>query len=119
MEVKQMDRYFYSLEKDNKGNRTIHLSGNVYFNDNDETETCYRIAEWVGLEIEVIKAKQTFENDEFFNFTDERVKYLDDITEEQAKATCEQYFNGTSGTELHIMDITEDTPCGDYWFERR
>ena len=114
-----MDRYFYSLEKDDNGKQIIHLSGNVYFNDNDETETCYRYAEWVGLEIDVDTAKLLFDKYVFFNFSDERVKYLDDITEEQAKSTCEDYFDGTSGTELQIMDITEDTPCGDYWFERR
>lgn len=114
-----MDRYFYSLEKDDKGNQIIHLSGNVYFNDNDETETRYRYAEWVGLEIDVDTAKMLFDKYEFFNFSDEKVKYIGDITEIQASEMCEEYFNGTSGAELHIADITEDTPCGDYWFERK
>ena len=113
-----MDRYFYTLERDDKGKQIIHLSGNVYFNDNDETETCYRYAEYVGFEIEVTKAKQMFENNEFFNSTDERVKYLEDTTEIEAKEICKCYFNGTSGAELCIANITENTPCGDYWMER-
>lgn len=114
-----MDRYFYSLEKGDNGKQIIHLSGNIYFNDNDETETCYRCAEFVGLEIEVTTAKKLFSRYKFFDFVDEKVKYLDDLTKTQAKATCEEYFNGTSGVQLHIADITEDTPCGDYWFERK
>lgn len=113
-----MDRYFYSLEKDSNGKQIIHLSGNVYFNDADGTETCYRYAEWVGMYFEVEKAQQMFVNDEFFNFTDEQVKYLDDITETEAKEMCTYYFHEKPGTKLDITDITENTPCGDYWMER-
>ena len=113
-----MDRYFYSLEKDDNGKQIIHLSGNVYCNDADEKETCYRYAEWVWMYIEVARAKEMLDEDEFFDFVNERVKYLGDKTETEANEICEQYFNGTSGTELNIMDITENTPCGDYWFER-
>ena len=112
-----MDRYFYILGKDDNGNQIIHLSGNIYRNDVDETETCYRYAEWVGMEIDVAEAKAMFNSDEFFNFVNERIKYLTDETETDANEICEQYFDGNSGTELHIMNITEDTPCGDYWFE--
>ena len=116
-----MDRYFYSLEKDDKGNQRIHLSGNVYYNDSDGGKFPFRIAEWVGFEMEVTQAKEMLSENEFFNFFDfvsESVKYLDDLTEQGAKEMCKTYFNGTSGTELHISDITEDTPCGDYWFEQ-
>ena len=112
-----MDRYFYSLEKGDDGKQIIHLSGNVYYNDGDGTKTCYRYAEWVWMCIDVEKAKKMFNEDEFFDFVNEKIKYLGDKTETEANEICEQYFNGTSGTELHIIDITEDTPCGDYWFE--
>ena len=43
-----MDRYFYSVEMDGD-RKVVHLFGNVYHNDVDETEACYRHAEWTGL----------------------------------------------------------------------
>ena len=117
-----MDRYFYNLEKDDKGNQIIHLSGNVYYNDGDGGKFPFRIAEWVGFEMDVVKAKEMLTENKFFDFFDfvsESVKYLGDLTEQGAREMCETYFNGTSGTKLYITDITETTPCGDYWFERR
>ena len=113
-----MDRYFYTLEKGDNGKQIIHLSGNVYYNDGDETETCYRCAEWTWMFFDVDYAKQMLKDDKFFDFTDERVKYLSDLTEVQANELCGSYFNGNGGTELDITDIKEDTPCGDYWMER-
>ena len=113
-----MDRYFYSLERDDNGKQIIHLSGNVYFNDGDETETCYRCAEWVWMRIDVKRAKEMFEGDEFFEYVLEKIDYISDETETSANEICQRYFNGTSGTELHITDITENTPCGNYWFEQ-
>lgn len=111
-----MDKYFYSLQLDNN-EKVIHMSGNVYYNDADETENCYRIAEWTHLCIGVEDAKQMISEDEFFDFINERVNYLDNKTETEAKEMCKNYFNGNPGIELHILDITENTPCGDYWFE--
>ena len=52
-----MDRYFYSVEEYN-GYKEIHFSGNVYYNDADETDKCFRIAEWTGLYITVDKLKE-------------------------------------------------------------
>ena len=119
-----MDRYFYSIELDENGNKIIHMSGNVYHNDGDETETCYRIAEWTFLYIPIEKAKQMCQDVVdaegylvFEDFLQERVSYLEDITEIEAQTICKRYFNGNPGTELCITDITDITPCGDYWFE--
>ena len=111
-----MDRYFYSVEMDGD-RKVVHVSGNVYFNDVDETEDCYRIAEWTFLYIYLDVLAELVENDIFYEYINERVNYLGNITEEQAIEICENYFDGTSGTELHIFDVNEDTPCGDYWFE--
>ena len=105
-----MDRYFYSVEMDGD-RKVVHMSGNVYFNDADETETCYRLAEWTGMYIAID------ELNEIIDYINERVSYLEDLTEEHAIATCLTYFGGTSGTELDIKLVDEDTPCGDYWFE--
>ena len=43
-----MTRYFYIVEEYN-GRKEVHLSGNVYFNDVDETDKCYRLAEWAEV----------------------------------------------------------------------
>ena len=52
-----MDRYFYAIELDSDGNKTVHLSGNVYYNDGDDTETNYRHAEWVYFYISIDELK--------------------------------------------------------------
>ena len=111
-----MDRFFYSVEMDGD-RKVVHLSGNVYFNDTDETETCYRYAEWTFLYITIEELREFGDFDAFWDYTNERVAYLEDLTEEQAIATCREYFGGTPGTELYIWLVNEDTPCGDYWFE--
>ena len=44
-------------------------------------------------------------------------EYKKVMEETEAKQICKDYFNGDSGTELHISEITDETPCGNYWFE--
>ena len=112
-----MDRYFYLIEMDGD-RKVIHLSGNVYFNDADETITDHRCAEWTGLCITLAELKELIDDmDVFWEYINERVAYLADLTKEQATVMCQEYFNGTPGTELDIRFVNEDTPCGDYWFE--
>lgn len=112
-----MDRYFYSVEMDGD-RKVVHMSGNVYFNDNNGTETCFRCAEWTWLYITIDELKGLTNNyDIFYDYLNERVAYLEDLTEDQATATCQEYFGGTPGTGLDIGLVDEDTPCGDYWFE--
>jgi hypothetical protein len=112
-----MDRYFYIVEEYN-GHKEIHFSGNVYFNDSGETEEDFRLAQWTGLYMTVDELKKLIHNyDAFYDYLNERVAYLDDITEKQAISVCQEYFGGTPGTELDIGLVDEDTPCGDYWFE--
>jgi hypothetical protein len=83
------------------------MSGNVYANGDGD----YRLAEWTGFyipfsEFHCIKG--------FFDYINERITYLGDMTEETAMELSGIYFNGTAGTELKFEDITEDTPCGEY-----
>jgi hypothetical protein len=111
-----MDRYFYSVEMDGD-RRVVHMSGNVYFNDADETETCYRIAEWTFFYMTIDEIQKLFEELRFYDYINERVDYMGDRTEDEALAICQEYFNGTPGKMLHITQVNEDTPCGDYWFE--
>ena len=114
-----MDKYFYSIE-DNGSEKEIHISGNVYFNDSDETETDHRLAEWTGLYLSYDKLEELLDNDyedSFFEYINERVNYISDITKEEAKENCETYWDGEPGTELDIKKVTKDTPCGYYWYE--
>jgi hypothetical protein len=111
-----MDRYFYSVEMDGD-RKVVHMSGNVYFNDADESGRDYRIAEWTGLYIAVDKLKELIDNDNFWEYINEQVAYLGDLTEDEAKDMCKVFFDGSSGEMFDIRFINEDTPCGDYWFE--
>ena len=97
-----MDRYFYIVEESN-GHKEIHFSGNIYYNDGDETDKCYRLAEWTGLYITVDKLKELIENDTLWEYINEQVTYLTDLNEDEAIDMCKVYFDGSS--------------CGDYWFE--
>lgn len=111
-----MDRYFYSVEMDGD-NKVVHIFGNVYYNDVDETGECFRHAEWVGMYVPIKELKELLENDNFFEYINERVAYLGNLTEDEAIEACQVYFNGEPGTWLNIKHVNEDTPCGDYWFE--
>ena len=112
-----MDRYFYSVELNSDGNKEIHMYGNIYLNDADETEMNYRFAEWTGLYITLDELKELVENGWFFEHVNERVDYLGDITEEDAIESSRKYFEGYPGECLHIKNVNEETICGDYWFD--
>lgn len=112
-----MDRYFYSVEQDTNDNKHIHIFGNVYFNDADGTDECFRHAEWVGMYLSIEELKEFLENDDFFDYINERVVYLGNSTENEAIEACRVYFNGEPGKMLRIEQVNEDTPCGEYWFE--
>lgn len=111
-----MDRYFY-IVGETDGHKEIYFSGNVFYNDCDETDACFRYAEWVGLRFTVEQLKELLDKGLLLETLYEKVKYLTDLTEEQAIEMCETYFNGEPGKWLHIKHVNEDTPCGDYWFE--
>lgn len=112
-----MDRYFYQIEQDVNGNKCVHISGNIYYNDADGTNECFRHAIWVGMYISIEELKEFLENDDFFDYINERVVYLDNLTEEEAIEACQVYFDGEPGKWLNIKHVNEDAPCGDYWFE--
>lgn len=112
------DRYFYSIE-DNGNEKEIHINGNIYFNDVDTTETDHRIAEWTGLYMTIDQVKELLNEDTFYEYINGRVNYLGDITREEASNMCNDFFNGEPGIELDISNVSQDTPCGNYWFESR
>lgn len=111
------NRYFYSVELDENGKKRVHLFGNIYDND-DGTDTNYRVGEWKFLYQTIEDVVLMADTDTFGEWANnETFDALDDITEEEAIETANEYFSGSSGTELYMGDLTEDTPCGDYWWE--
>lgn len=114
----KMDRYFYLVELDEDGNKVIHLSGNVYWNDIDNTKCDYTYDEWVWFYVTLDEILHGIRDNWLFDHFCEHVKYSGGITEKEAIETCEQYFDGKPGTHLSIGDVNEETPCGGYWFDR-
>ena len=113
-----MDRYFYSVELDDNGNKIVHLSGNVYYHDcSEDPEQDYRYAEYCGFYLTISEIAELVTKNELFETLYEEVKYEGYLTEEEAIETCNKYFMGQPGINLHIKDVNENTPCGDYWFE--
>ena len=110
-----MDRYFYIIEQDENGNKVIHIQGNLYFCDGG-----YCHSEWKFLYFNIDEAKHMIEDDTFFSVLDVKVDYLTDIaSSETAYAIADNYFDGETGKRLDICDITQETPCGCYYFERK
>lgn len=110
-----MDRYFYILELLD-GEKHIHVEGNLYPSDNDTDN--YEIAEWSGCYIPLAEAQEMMKNDTFFSTIDELVKYQDTISSEGADEIRESYFGDKPSTYLDISDITTETACGCYHFDR-
>ena len=109
-----MDRYFYIIEADNLGNKQIRMECNVYGNQDEG----YHFNEWVGCILSIGEAHALIKQHEFYSTLDELVRYSGDVTEDEANAIHELYFDGTSsGEELKISRIKLDTPCGDYYFD--
>ena len=115
--IKDLDRYFF-IVSDTYGEKVIYITGNIFFNDGvaDEPD-CYRIYEWCGMEFSLTELQQLIEDDNFFEYIYERVDYIGNLTEEEAYESCRRYYSGEPSVQLHIFDVTKDTPCGNYWFE--
>ena len=113
-----MDRYFYSVEEID-GSKVVHMSGNVYCNDESGAgEKDYRIAEWVWMYINIDTLIKMKNEDKLWEFLDENVRYLGDLSREDADRICNEYFGGRPGSSLDISKVNADTICGDYWFDR-
>lgn len=112
-----MDRYFYSVEFDGRENKLVHMCGNIYFNDVDETDKNYRCAEWVGMSFTLKELKEEINNRTLFNELCENVKYLGDLTKSEALRISDTYFGDDVINHLPIYCVCQDTPCGYYWFD--
>lgn len=113
-----MDKYFYSVEE-SYGDKLVHFNGNIYFNDGSTGEKDYRIAEWVWMYIKMdTLVELRSSEDKLWELLDENVRYLGDLSKEEADEICREYFDGTPGQELDIDEVNSDTAYGNYWFDR-
>jgi phospholipase C len=112
-----MDRYFYSVWTDGKDNKLVHMCGNIYFNDADETETNYRCAEWTGMSFTLKELAEEINSRNLFDELCENIRYLEDITKEEALKIADSYFGDEIIIHLPIHCVSQYTPCGYYWFE--
>ena len=112
-----IDRYFYSVWTDGKNNKLVHMCGNVYYNDCDESETNYRCAEWTGLYFTLKELKEEVNDRKLLDELCYSVRYLNDITKEEALIILDNYFGDEIVNHLPIYCVDQNTPCGCYWFD--
>lgn len=108
-----MDRCFYSIEEDN-GNKYVHFSGNVFCDDGNSYGT---IAEWTFLYIPISECISLIGKGDLFAWIEERITNVEELTEE-CQDCVNGYWDGKSGTELLLNEITNKTECGYYYFDR-
>lgn len=113
----KMNKFYYILEEDKNGNKVIHIQGNIYYNGSVTFADSYKCTEWSFLYLQVAEAKYMLETDTFYEYLFSRVDYICDLSEAEATKNCQTYFNGQPGTKLNIEDITDETPCGNYYFD--
>ena len=113
-----MDKYFYSIELDENCKKLVHIFGNVFLNDADETKVNNRIAEFKFLYFSIEELIEMLKTDTFYEYLCENVDTLGNLTKEAAEIVCGTYFNEkTSGFKKSFLDLTKDTPSGDYYSE--
>lgn len=113
-----MNRYFYTVESDDSGNKVVHFVGNIY-NNNDGEEENHKIDEWTFLYFDLPELEVAIKENTLYDQLNEATAYSDNITETEAEQSCEEYYGGYSGAELHISKVNKDTPFGEYWYEER
>lgn len=106
-----MDRYFYAVEDCGNHKKEVHIFGNVHQSDDG-----YKTQEYTGFCMS-LGALHGTTSTEMFDLLCENVAYEDDLAECEVERVCAEYFSGELGQELHLMDVTNETPCGFYWCE--
>lgn len=109
-----MDRYFYSIEEDNR-KKCVHFSGNVFC---DEGNSYGTLAEWIFLYISISECVSLIEKGSLFDWIDERISSVEELTEKECQDCINEYWNGKSGKKLPLNEITDKTECGYYYFDR-
>jgi hypothetical protein len=109
-----MDRYFYSIEEDNR-KKCVHFSGNVFC---DEGNSYGTLAEWIFLYIPISECVSLIEKGSLFDWIDECISSVEELTEKECQDCINEYWNGKSGKKLPLNEITDKTECGYYYFDR-
>lgn len=108
-----MNRYFYTIENEDTtihSQKVIHIMGNLYYND---AMNLYNLDECSFLYLNIMTAQNLIKNKKFDEYYSEHVKYVLNMSEEDLEDF--KYFDENS-KYLDILDITENTECGYYWF---
>lgn len=109
------DRYYYQIEDDVDG-RDIHILGNVYYND---TDAGFRHAMYSFLILNIDEFLKMVEDSSIYEYLYENVGYeSENITEYEAEKLDKYYFYGFPGDNLNFLNVTRDSPCGEYFSDR-
>ena len=102
---------FYSIERDYKGEKQIHVFGFTYFGDHwISAESCWFI-EPLSEFVEHVKENENYVNEMYGEFK----QYQYDLSEEEATDCINKYFDGKCADYiLPFTEITMETPCGNY-----
>ena len=121
------DRIFYSVEEwryDGKILKQVHIFGNLfkYDMDNELNPRDYEHHEYCGLFVDIDELHEMLNDNkeygDFDDFMNENVRYAGGYSTEEAFEMAENYFSTTSVTSLSLWEVSKDTPCGDYYWER-
>lgn len=113
--MRDLDRYFYTVELDSNNQKVIHLLANLEVNNTNEFDKKYCLNEWSGMYLSIEDFKHKSRSAEAAMDIFEEIKYTKDLTEDEAKEILETYFDGKPGTRLRFGKLNQDTPCGCYW----
>lgn len=106
------NRYFFTVEN-LYGVKHVHFQGNIAYNDGNGD---YTDMEWCGVYIPVREIR-TRTKEELIEKLWNSDLNLDNISEDTARDLIASYFDGQPGEHLAYEDISDDTPCGKYWFD--
>lgn len=108
-------REFYSVETDDDGCKWVKYQGYTWHRQCDE-DLPYACTTICKCYICVSGSSSMSNYRRMVALAERRQQYQEDLTEagfEEANAT---FFNGSPGEELHVDEVTPETPDGDYFF---
>lgn len=111
------DKYFYQVENGEKG-KLVHFSGNIYDCDSGESGEAYTLDEWTGLYFTIPDFIETIKNGTLIDLLCEAVSYSGHLGEREGERISREYFGSEKCKELPFSEVTEDTPCGLYCYDR-
>ena len=105
-----MNRYYFTIEQHNINTKYVHFLGNIY-----DVEQDYELAEWSNVFISINCLQDMLAKNELFDFLDERYKYIGTVPAEEIHSFS--YFDKPCVECPDLCTITQNTPCGNYYFD--